>query len=190
MISVTQALSPFSDFSGINPEVLQHAAERGSRVHRACAAYASGFPALGLHDEDHGYFHSFVGWFDSYVDKVLMVEKRLTSPLGYTGQIDLACQLTDGRFCLVDYKTPALESPTWKAQIAAYCELALTELDSFKKDANTFYGVDTPATLKIEGMALMLNKNGKAAKGIVYQYQADDFAAFLSCLNAYRYFKK
>ena len=177
MISVTQALSPFSDFSGINPEVLQRAAERGSRVHRACAAYASGFPALGLHAEDRGYFISFIKWFDKYVNKVLMIEKRLESPLGYTGQLDLVCWLIDNRCCLVDYKTPALESPTWKAQIAAYCELALTELDSFQP------------TLKIEGMALMLNKEGKPAKGIVYQYQVDDFAAFLSCLNAYRFFK-
>ncbi|KKL98766.1 hypothetical protein LCGC14_1821120 [marine sediment metagenome] len=70
IISVTQALSPFSDFSGIDPEVLQHAAERGSRVHRACAAYALGFPALGLHDEDEGYFESFKGWFDEYVSDV------------------------------------------------------------------------------------------------------------------------
>ena len=173
MISVTQALSPFSDFSGINPEVLQRAAERGSRVHRACAAYASGFPALGLHDEDHGYFHSFVGWFDRYVNKVLMVEKRLASPLGYTGMLDLACRLIDGRIVVVDYKTPALESPTWKAQIAAYCELAKLVYSN----------------IEFEGMALVLNKEGKPAKGIVYQYQADDFAAFLSCLNAYRFFK-
>ena len=183
MISVTQALSPFSDFSGINPEVLRRAAERGSRVHRACAAYALGFPALGLHNEDHGYFISFVEWFDNYVDRVLMVEKRLTSPLGYTGQIDLACRLTDGRCCVVDYKTPALESPTWKAQIASYCELALVEL------IGLYIPKSEKPVLKIEGMALMLNKNGKAAKGIPYQYQADDFAAFLSALNSYRFFK-
>ena len=183
MISVTQALSPFSDFSGINPEVLQHAAERGSRVHRACAAYALGFPAFGLHDEDHGYFHSFVGWFDNYVHVVLAVEKRLTSQSGYTGMMDLACMLTDKRFVVCDYKTPALESPTWKAQIAAYCELA-------KCDPMIKYYLERSKKDRLEGMALMLNKNGKAAKGIVYQYQADDFAAFLAALSAYRYFKK
>ncbi|KKL98767.1 hypothetical protein LCGC14_1821130 [marine sediment metagenome] len=109
---------------------------------------------------------------------VLMVEKRLTSPLGYTGKLDLVCRLTDGQHHLIDYKTPAIESPTWKAQCAAYCELAKSELG-----ANS-------TIKKLGSMALMLNKNGKAAKGIVYQYQADDFAAFLSALNCIRYFKK
>ena len=172
MISVTQALSSYNDFSAIPPGILQAAADRGSRVHRACAAYASGFPALGLHGEDRGFYNSFFNWFNDYVSEVIAVEIRLESPLGFTGALDLACRLSDGRCCIVDYKTPAIESPLWRAQIAAYCDLA----------AGKFGGT-------FAGMALMLRKDGKAAKGIVYQYQVQDFAAFVSSLNSYRYFK-
>ncbi len=181
IISVTTALSPYSDFSMIQPYILELAGARGTRVHRAIAAYALGFPALGLWDEDHGYFVSFASWLDNYVSEVLLVEKRLISPLGFTGQIDLVCILTDARLVVVDSKTPAIEAPTWKSQISAYCELAKVEL--MKK-------LSLMERPMLEGMALMLNKEGKAAKGIVYQYQADDFAAFLSALNCKRYFGK
>ena len=38
-------------------------------------------------------------------------------------------------------------------------------------------------------MALQLSPKGTMAKAIVYQYSDADFAAFVSALNAYRFFK-
>ena len=176
MISVTEALSPFSPFN--NPDryipdgVLERAAQRGSRVHRACAAFSMELPVMCLKTEDIGYFESFKKWFEPYVMEVLLVEKRLESPLGFYGHPDLVCMLINEQIYVVDYKTPAVESPVWKSQIAAYSALAEEELG-----------------IKVDnGMALVLDASGKSAKGIVYQRRAEDYVAFLSALNAYRYF--
>jgi hypothetical protein len=38
-------------------------------------------------------------------------------------------------------------------------------------------------------MSLRLDPKGGDAKAVVYEYSDDDWAAFLSALNAYRYFK-
>jgi hypothetical protein len=73
---------------------------------------------------------------------------------------------------VIDYKTPVAESRTWRAQLAAYCYLA------------------KPVVGEVGGMALMLSPNGAAARAIHYQYQAEDFAAFVAALTAYRYFKE
>jgi len=176
MISVTQALSPFSPFNNpsgyrLPDEVLEKAAQRGSRVHRACAAFSMELPVMCLRTEDIGYFESFKKWFESYVVEVLLVEKRLESPLGFFGHPDLICILINHQTAVVDYKTPAVESTIWKAQIAAYS--ALAEGEGIKVDC---------------GLALLLDSSGKPAKGIVYQRRAEDYVAFLSALNAYRYF--
>lgn len=173
--SVTQVLGPFSDFSAIDPDVLEAAALRGTEVHNACACYAQSLPVLGLEGDRVGYFDSFMFWFITYVDRVFFVEKRLTHPVyQYNGKLDLGCKLVDGRNMVVDYKTPATEGPTWKGQLSAYLELA-----------NYNQGQ------KFDGcMSLLLRKSGKAAKAIVYQDSpSDDFAAFLSALNAIRYFR-
>ena len=42
---------------------------------------------------------------------------------------------------------------------------------------------------KPESMSLKLDPKGGAAKAILYEYSNDDLSAFLSALNAYRYFK-
>ena len=173
--SVTRVLSVYNDFSGINPDVLQAAARRGTKVHGVCAAYAAGLwvPPLAL--DINGYFSSFKAWFDKYVSRVFFVEEEMVDPLlGYYGHPDLGVELIDGRKMIPDLKTPLNESVTWKSQIAAYLNLA-----EKKYGENFFDGC----------MALQLSPKGTMAKGIVYQYSDADFAAFLSALNAYRYFK-
>lgn len=173
--SVTQVLGAFSDFSAIPPEVLEAAALRGTEVHNACACFAQCLPVLGLNGDRVGYFESFKNWFDRYVDQVFMVEKKIRHYIyHYNGKIDLGCRLIDGREVIVDYKTPAAEGPTWKGQLSAYLELARV---------GTSFGYNGGC------MSLLLRKNGKAAKAIVYQDSPADFAAFLSALNAFRYFK-
>ena len=173
--SVTEVLGPFADFSMIDPEVLAAAAKRGTEVHNACACYSQCLPVLSLNGDRVGYFESFKNWFDRYVKKVIFVELRLFhSVYHYNGKIDLGCELIDGRQMVVDFKTPASEGPTWKGQLAGYLELAKK---NFPLDP--FDGC----------MSLLLRKNGNAAKAIVYQDSPSDFAAFLSALNSYRYFK-
>ncbi len=171
--SVTTVLGVYADFNQVRPDVLEAAIHRGVAVHRAGAAHAGGNYVLPLAPEHQGYFDSFRMWFDEYVREVIFVEERFwNESLGFNGQPDLGLVLVDGRPVVADLKTPANEAPTWKGQIAAYCELARSK-----------YGY------KFEGLSLRL-RDGKPALANVYQYAEDDYSAFLAALMAYRYFKK
>ena len=172
--SVTQVLNPFADFSGIPEWKLEAAKVRGKKVHAACGSYALGVWVAPLLEEYQGYYESFLGWFDNFVDTVFFVELRLVCDMyHFTGRIDLAVRLIDQKDMVIDLKTPLAESPTWKGQLAAYLHLANTQ------EGGNYDGC----------MSLQLSPHGRPAKAIVYQYSDNDFAAFLSALNAYRYFK-
>lgn len=170
LISVTKPLSIYFDKSSIRADVLEAATERGIRVHQTCAAYARGLPVMAT--DGFLYFQSFQNWFDKYVKRALFVEAEFSDPSVYfiVGHVDLVAELTDGRIVVVDYKTPAAESRTWRAQIAAYCYLV------------------KPVVGDACGMALMLEGDGGPAKAIYYTNTAVDFAAFVAALTAYRHF--
>lgn len=166
--SVTQVLSPFVDYSNVPPDRLDYAAARGRLIHAAAASHAQGLFEMPMPADHQGYFDSFRNWFDKYVLKVIWVEKELRDDAyKFFGHPDILAELVSYEILVIDYKTPAQEQRTWKAQLSAYCHLA-----------------KVPAS-----MVLKLDANGKAAKAIRYTKQNQDFAAFLSALNAYRYFK-
>ena len=76
--SVTTVLSPFSDFSKIRPEVLKRAADRGSRVHAACAIYAKGLWAnCALCPGDGPFFDSFMKWSDMVASRICLGRGRI-----------------------------------------------------------------------------------------------------------------
>jgi len=72
LYSVTQVLQPFADFSGIRPEVLEAAADRGTRVHSACLAKAAGAWSKPLPESEVGYYESFCAWMNN-VESVSIV---------------------------------------------------------------------------------------------------------------------
>jgi len=170
VFSVTRVLGKYSDFSAVSPDVLENAAERGKRVHAVCAAYAKGMPILIVEPSDEGYFESFKRWFDQYVDAVHFVETEFRHPLGFVGHPDLGCRF-NGQNVVVDLKTPRTVSRLWEAQIAAYCAAA----------GHHFGG-------EWAGLALRLDPDGGPAKATVYKNLSNAFAAFVSALNAHRFF--
>lgn len=183
-VSVTKVLGVYANFSGIPPGVLQAAADRGTLVHAYCEKYVLG--QLYLPDlipvHVRGYFASFKTWFDQYVDQVFFVEKPFKhSVYGYTGRIDLGCEIKGEGVFVVDYKTPILEGPGWCGQLAAYRELWLDH------EFNKVLPYIQPCPM-IGCMSLRLHAEGKAARAIRYDYSDDDFTAFLNALTAYRYF--
>ena len=173
MPSVTRALNPFADFSGIPPAVLAHAAERGTKVHAICAALAQGLWAPDIPEECAGYVESFQGWFESRVEAVAGCEIELVDEaIGFEGHPDLICRLKgDERLTLVDLKTPATKNRLWVAQLAAYRHLA--RLAGFD--------IDRVGSLR-------LKKNGAPPIFDEYQHSERYFAAFTSALNAYKFF--
>jgi len=118
--SVTQILSPWSDFSMIKPEVLANAADRGTRVHQACAAIAQDL-FYRAEDDTAGYIESFKR-AAALVDSFIFIEREFVSKTwGYMGHPDMMVRYKgEASFTLWDLKTPRSHQPTWNAQIAAY----------------------------------------------------------------------
>ncbi|MBU1067457.1 hypothetical protein KKE60_06695 [Patescibacteria group bacterium] len=173
--SVTQVLSPFADFSCVSPDVLKVAAERGTKVHQACGAFAQGLWVTELDEACFGYFSSFKRWFISVVKKVIAVEfEAVFTSMGYVGHPDLLCVFRgDDIPTLVDIKTPITISPTWALQLAAYKYACLY----------SGYIVGKIGTLR-------LSKTGGNAKFDEFTDCHRAFRAFCGALSAYKYMKE
>jgi hypothetical protein len=173
--SVTEVLSPWADFSKVSPAVLQAASERGTAAHDACFAYALGLPVIGLRADVEPYVTSFKRWFDKVVDDVILCEQRITDTdgFGYHGEPDLLVKTKHPEIILTDLKTPVTKIKTWCVQLAAYKNLC---------ENYTGLTIDRVGSLR-------LSPEGKTPKMDYYEYQNQDFAIFISCLNSYRYFK-
>jgi len=119
---VTSIFSPYVSFDHINPVTLHNACERGTRVHLLCELHMLDeyFPEP---DESLlGYLNSFRGWYDKMVDKLISTEQRIyNDELMLTGAIDIVCAIRGSTTpVIIDIKTPATESKTFRLQLAAY----------------------------------------------------------------------
>lgn len=174
---VTEVLKPYLDFTNVDPNQLDFASQRGTKVHELCAAYAQKIWIPSIPEYVTGYFQSFKNWFDAQVKRVFLVEEELKDHIfGIIGTPDLIVEMRTEGIVLLDNKTPIRFFRVWKGQIAAYLYLArtYTELgNSIKK-----------------GGSLQLDPKGGIAKLTWCPDEKADFAAFLSALNAMRYFKE
>ena len=174
MIRVTQPISRHTDFSQINPDVLEYASERGTAVHYTCHAYARGdfFLTSQWPPDYHGFFKSYMNWFDKYAERVVDTEVELVDEdLDLVGHLDLLCIIVgDTKTTLVDLKTPLAESWLWKPQLACYRHLAI------KKG----YDIGRVGSLRLRG-------NGGRAIFSEYTDSAADFAAYMNMLMVEKY---
>lgn len=126
--SVTQVIGPLADFSRVPPDVLEIACDRGIEVHEFAASYARGLfvDEESISPHCRGFFHSFKDWIDHHVYEVHLVERELVDPINcYKGHPDLIVIIRgDITLSLVDLKTPRVQSPLWRLQLAAYANLA------------------------------------------------------------------
>ena len=166
-LRVTEVLYPFSGLAMVAPDVLAHAADRGTRVHKICEGIMAGLGEMGVDDETWGYVESFKKWWGEG-RKIIEMEKRFwDDELCITGQVDIIYE-QEGNFIVADLKTSSAPSKTWLAQGCAYAYLAKA------------------AGYDIKGIHFIhLNKHGKAPKIHEYEYD-EDF--FLACLIVYLHF--
>jgi hypothetical protein len=171
--SVTRILSPWSDFSPVPDDVLAHAAERGTIVHRACACRLTGVWSPPVPAECAGYVLSFEQWSPIVADVMLCEGELADEEAGYQGHPDLICRLKGDEFLsVIDFKTPLARAKAWRPQLAAYQALA-------KKS-----GLDVRRL-----MSVRLKKN--AGRPIVNESTATaayDMAVFLNALACWKYF--
>lgn len=171
---VTEILKPLSNYSGIDPKVLETAANRGSRVHLFCEAIARNhfeFLPRAPEPDIERYVQAFQEWFSTTVDFVHSVETRIEdNDLGYTGQIDLVVKLKgDDCLSLVDIKTPATEQRSWCAQLAAYGKLLEGQGIHVKRH-----------------LVLKLGREG-SFKVIEYHNLEYNWNLFLACLTIFKF---
>ena len=124
--SVTRILKPLNDFSMIRPEVLQHAADRGTAVHKAIELYVEGtLDELSLCDEIKPYFAGFKKFVAEKHPEFVMSEQRVYHPgMQYAGAMDLLLNMPSPY--IVDVKNTAAISPSWAIQLCAYQEALLS----------------------------------------------------------------
>jgi len=118
---VSDILRPFSDYSHIDPNVLQAKCDIGTKVHQAIADLIKGdFPCPG--QKGVGYFESYERWNNIIRPKVICSEERyFNEEKMITGQIDALMLLPgDDVPVLVDFKTSANEAETWIMQAHLY----------------------------------------------------------------------
>jgi len=174
--SVTRIIAPWVDWSHVPEERLALAAARGTLVHEACAAVALGIGWFPITDEGRaivGYVDSFRIWFEAVVKECFFTERELTdNRLGFIGHPDMLVVSRDNETLLVDLKSPVTKSKSWRLQLAAYahlCEQAGHHPDKIG--------------------SLRLHPEGKPPKMDWYEgSRLQDFAVFLNCLTAYRFF--
>ena len=172
---VTETLDAYTDFDGVPPAVLAHAAERGERVHRYCELYSRSLLIEEPDEECKPYVDSFIRWFDYSVACVIHSELRINSKkYKLSGKFDLLAVLKgDTEPTLVDYKSPQHKAKTWPLQTAAYRILLREEL-----------GINAHRR-----MCLILDKDGARARVNEYRDHGRDERLYINTYELNRFFK-
>ncbi len=166
---VTKILWPFSGLDKIDPDVLENAAIRGTKVHKICEGIVSGLGEIGVEPNIAGYVESFKKWWSIGHEVIMMEERFYDDDLQITGQCDLILKTPEG-LVLVDIKTSSRPSKTWEVQGNAYAWLA----KNHKHDISKIY-------------FLHLNKNGGFPW--IHEYVVDD-RLWLSVVKVWEHFLK
>jgi hypothetical protein len=173
---VTEVLRAFSKYEYVPHEILERAAERGTKVHAICAGIAAGefIPDTMIDEELTGYVASFKQWATAQVDKFLVIEQRYTDETdGYSGQVDFVVEANDKSLYLVDIKTGVNRNRTHPVQMAAYAHLLLVH------------------KVYIRGaMLVYLDKDGDFPDIHLLEDMNNDWPVFQAALTCWNYFNK
>lgn len=120
--SVTTLMRPLSAavYKGIDEEVLNRAAVRGTAVHNAIENYAK-FGIVDIEPKYEGYLQAYLKWEKDNGPALIANESRAYhKQLRYAGTMDMACMI-DGIATCVDFKTSyKVEEILVRVQLEAY----------------------------------------------------------------------
>lgn len=169
--SVTQIMAPIcsKSYGNISERILDNAADRGTRLHRA-VEFQLKYGFRNVDDDCAGYFDGFLKFMEQHKDwKPVHSEFRFYHPaLLYAGTADLIFETPQGTV-LVDLKTTAqAHLKMWGIQLAAYQQ----GIEAFDK------------TVKIGATAvLQMKPDGR----YVLHNVKTDFSTFLACYTIYNF---
>lgn len=164
---VTEVLYPFSGLKDINAEIVQNAADRGTRVHKVCESIVLGFGEWNVDEEIRPYVESFKMWWELGHNVVAVEERFYDDEFMLTGAVDLILR-TEECDIILDLKTSYKPSKTWPLQGSAYAHMA----------RHSGYNIQ-----KIQ--FLHLNRDGGQPR--IYEYP-DQWDLYLHCWHVYNYF--
>lgn len=171
--SVTQILKPISDYDGIPRYIMDIAADRGNRVHKATELYDAGdLDEDSIDSEVAGYLEGWKKFRDSYGYSIAACELRVFSiKKGYAGTLDRLLVKNDNYY-LGDIKTTAIHVPSVGPQTAGYAAAVEEELG-----------------IKIKGrLSIRLLKDGKPE--VVELKDRNDLGIFYNCLTIAKWRKQ
>lgn len=169
--SVTQIMEPIcsKSYGNISERILDNAADRGTRLHRA-VEFQLKYGFRNVDDDCAGYFDGFLKFMDEHKGwKPIHSEFRFYHPaLLYAGTADLLFSTPKGTI-LVDLKTTAQAHPKlWGVQLAAY-QQGIEAFDSSIKIVST-------AVLQMSAGGHYILHNVKT-----------DFPTFLACYTIFNF---
>ena len=120
--SVSEIIAPLRDFSGIDPEVLRKAQDRGKAVHKACELHDLG--TLGDLGPDAAviepYLKAWLKFSGSDWEWISIEEIKYHSKLVYCGTADRIGIYRGEHVCGVDIKATAKSHAATGVQLGAY----------------------------------------------------------------------
>lgn len=151
--SVTTIMRPLSAefYKGIDKDVLNTAAKRGSAVHNAIENFLK-FEITDIEPEHKGYFDAFLRWLEEHKPKPIDTESRVYHKyMMYAGTADMPCEI-DGLTTCVDFKTSAtIVEMLNRVQLEAYSKAF--DSHGFRFENKTVVHLKRDGKYKIENYA-------------------------------------
>lgn len=176
-LRVTKVLSPFTGIEFVPEHLLEHACDRGTRVHRHIEGILNGWSFDDVHPLVTPYVESFQHFWESSKHafegaKILLEHRLYCDTHKITGCPDIMID-TGRHVYIIDWKTSAKMHKSWYLQGAAYKYMAEIE-----------FGIKTVEDV----LFVKLNKGKKPTlyKSHEYREHAD---IFFKCLDLYRWFE-
>ncbi len=173
---VTEILSPFTGIEFVDKNILEYAAERGTRVHKYIEGYLNGWKLAEYEEDAAPYVASFGRFWGSsghaFEGGKMVTEKRMfCNDKQITGQVDVIIECDECTY-VIDWKTSSMKHKFWELQGAAYRYLCEREGYS-----------NIEAVLFVK-----LSKSGN--RPVLYKDEnyEENLELFFKCLEIYRYF--
>ncbi len=153
---------------------MNEAGDLGTSVHQLCEAIASGEPWAAADERMELMANAYEDWFNTYVKKVLHVEKTCFHPLyKYAGTCDAIVIIKGDRTpTILDVKTGKGLWPEIPLQLAAYQGALVTERIHAKRRLVVHLNKEKPGVIKTKD----------------YYDESRDFRLFTYALELWRYF--
>lgn len=172
----------FNPFSGIKPEILEEAQERGTYVHKVAELYDKN----DLADYDKRYEQHFSGW-EKFVKEVgpqmTEVEKRIISEkYKYRGTLDRVALLNEIRIYDIVLKKPVKIGGLSIIDIKTGCEMPYVDLQT----AAYKIAYEEQEKQKIKNRTVVYLKKDGSYKFLLLSNTSDE-RVFLNALNIYNF---